>query len=189
MEHTFWNQATFKKLVVYRLTFYLLLLFLQKERLDTFFFSREYNSLFGYYYICNNDNSFFACVHHHGQIWWRGKKWWNTGCLFCFFLFLFCLFLFSFFSCQKVPIGFSNFHNFFLTAITIAVIKTFVFLFSTLWFLLVCFCVVTQNFETGDESRSAEQKSFFLSAAGIIKSTDGRGLETYMVAPPTFFSK
>jgi len=76
----------------------------------------------------------------------------------------------------------------FLTAITIAVIKTFVFLFSTLWFLFVCFCVVTQNFETGDESRSAEQKSFFfLSAAGIIKSTDGRGLETYMVAPPTFF--
>merc|ERR1711935_156270 len=54
--------------------------------------------------------------------------------------------------------------------------------------LFVCFCVVTQNFETGDESRSAEQKSFFfLSAAGIIKSTDGRGLETYMVAPPTFF--
>ena len=111
IEHTFWNQATFTKLVVYRLTFYLLLLFLQKERLDTFFFSREYNSLFGYYYICNNDNSFFACVHHHGQIWWRGKKWWNTGCLFCFFLFLFCLFLF--FSCQKVPIDFSNFHNFF----------------------------------------------------------------------------
>ena len=107
--------------------------------------------------------------------------------LFVLFFLVLVLFLFSFFSCQKVPIGFSNFHNFFLTAITIAVIKTFVFLFSTLWFLFVCFCVVTQNFETGDESRSAEQKSFFfLSAAGIIKSTDGRGLETYMVAPPTF---
>merc|ERR1740122_899904 len=81
--------------------------------------------------------------------------------LFVLFFLVLVLFLFSFFSCQKVPIGFSNFHNFFLTAITIAVIKTFVFLFSTLWFLFVCFCVVTQNFETGDESRSAEQKSFF----------------------------
>ena len=86
--------------------------FLQKERSrHLFFFSREYNSLFGYYYICNNDNSFFACVHHHGQIWWRGKKWWNTGCLFCFLFFL-VLVLFVF-SCQKVPIDFSNFHNFF----------------------------------------------------------------------------
>ena len=160
IEHTFWNQATFKKLVVYRLTFYLLLLFLQKERLDTFFFSREYNSLFGYYYICNNDNSFFACVHHHGQIWWRGKKWWNTGCLFCFFLFLFC-FRFRFFLVKRFQSIFLIF-IIFLPAITIAVLKTvFVFFFSTLWFLFVYFCVVTQNFETGDESRSAEQKSFF----------------------------
>jgi len=77
-----------------------------------------------------------------------------------------------------------------LTAITIAVLKRFFSSFSQHcgFCLFVCFCVVTQNFETGDESRSAEQKSFFfLSAAGIIKSTDGRGLETYMVAPPTFF--
>ena len=37
IEHTFWNQATFPISVVYRQTFYLLLLFLQKERSDTFF--------------------------------------------------------------------------------------------------------------------------------------------------------
>ena len=40
-----------------------------------------------------------------------------------------------------------------------------------------------QAMRVGAQSRNL----FFLSAAGIIKSTDGRGLETYMVAPPTFF--
>ena len=164
---------------------------MQKERSDIFFFSREYNSLFGYYYICNNDNSFFACVHHHGQIWWRGKKWWNTGCLFCFFLFLFC-FRFLFFLVKRFQSIFLIF-IIFLTAITIAVLKTvFVFFFSTLWFLFVCLFVfvlwrrtLKQAMRVGAQSRNL----FFLSAAGIIKSTDGRGLETYMVAPPTFFSK
>ena len=103
------------------------------------------------------------------------------------------VFDFVFFSCQKVPIDFSNFHNFFDRNHYRGLKNSFCFLFLNIVVfvcLFVYFCVVTQNFETGDESRSAEQKSFFfLSAAGIIKSTDGRGLETYMVAPPTFFSK
>jgi len=33
--------------------------------------------------------------------------------LFVLFFLVLVLFLFSFFSCQKVPIDFSNFHNFF----------------------------------------------------------------------------
>ena len=106
----------------------------------------------------------------------------------CFVFSCSCFVCFCFFLVKRFQSIFLIF-IIFLPAITIAVLKTvFVFFFSTLWFLFVYFCVVTQNFETGDESRSAEQKSFFfLSAAGIIKSTDGRGLETYMVAPPTFF--
>ena len=108
-----------------------------KGKVRHLFFSREYNSLFGYYYICNNDNSFFACVHHHGQIWWRGKKWWNTGCLFCFFLFLFCFcFRFRFFLVKRFQSVFLIF-IIFLTAITIAVIKTFFFSFLNIM-VFVC---------------------------------------------------
>merc|ERR1711971_1524709 len=111
----------------------------------------------------------------------KRKKVVKHGLSVLFFLVL-VLFSFSFFSRQKVPIDFSNFHNFFDRNHYRGLKNSFCFLSQHCGFcLFVCFCVVTQNFETGDESRSAEQQSFFfLSAAGIIKSTDGRGLETYM---------
>ena len=74
------------------------------------------------------------------------------------------VFDFVFFSCQKVPIDFSNFHNFFDRNHYRGLKNSFCFLFLNIVVfvcLFVYFCVVTQNFETGDESRSAEQKSFF----------------------------
>merc|ERR1719350_1326525 len=107
--------------------------------------------------------------------------------LFCFFLFLFCLF--SFFSCQKVPIDFSNFHNFF-DRDHYRDLKNSFFSFSQHcgFCLFVCFCVVTQNFETGDESRSAEQKSFFSFSSGHHKINRWAWLGNLYGCPTHFFS-
>ena len=54
--------------------------------------------------------------------------------------------------------------------------------------LFVCFCVVTQNFETGDESRSAEQKSFFSFSSGHHKINRWAWLGNLYGCPAHFFS-
>merc|ERR1719350_2657743 len=90
----------------------------------------------------------------------KRKKVVKHGLFVLFFLVLVC-FCFRFFLVKRFQSIFLIF-IIFLTAITIAILKTAFFSFSQHcgFCLFVCFCVVTQNFETGDESRSAEQKSF-----------------------------
>ena len=119
------------------------------------FFSREYNSLFGYYYICNNDNSFFACGSSTWPNLMKREKSGETRVLlftlFGFFALLFC-FCFLYLSKKKV---FSN-QNFLI----------FINFLSTLCCFL--FFVLWRN------RRGAEQQSrYFLLffSAGIIKST------------------
>ena len=106
----------------------------------------------------------------------------------CFVFSCSCLFLFSFFSCQKVPIDFSNFHNFF-DRNHYRGLKNSFFSFSQHcgFCLFVCFCVVTQNFETGDESRSAEQKSFFSFSSGHHKINRWAWLGNLYGCPTHFF--